>query len=106
MNDQTLDGLPIDEALANAAIPGYDFDPETGEYTPSQDQPEYVAAMNARDEIARPTEADTREVLRLLIAAADEMGRDIPDHRCNPTPNERPFWNAVSAARKYLAATR
>lgn len=42
------------------------------------------------------------EMLRSLVDAAQEYGRDVPDHRCNPTDNERPFWNAVYAASHYL----
>jgi hypothetical protein len=43
-----------------------------------------------------------REMLRALVDAAQEYGRDVPDHCCNSTDNERPFWNAVYVASHYL----
>jgi hypothetical protein len=43
-----------------------------------------------------------REALRALVEAAQEYGRDVPDHKCFPTEHERAFWSSVADARVHL----
>lgn len=51
-------------------------------------------------------EREAFDVLVLLLAAADEFGMDIPDHKCYPTDHEDAFWTAKHAASRYVRAVR
>lgn len=43
-------------------------------------------------------------VLELLLAAASDLGRDVPDHKCFPTEHEAAFWQAQAAAAQFVRA--